>query len=49
VAQAKRIVPQIGAIAKKVPWYVGCFHGLAAGKAKRPTPGNLDGCPAPAQ
>jgi len=49
VAQAKRIVPQIGAIAKKVPRCAGCFHGLAAGKTKRPTPGNLDGCPAPAQ
>ena len=32
VAQAKRIVPQIGATAKKVPRCAGCFHGLAAGK-----------------
>jgi hypothetical protein len=28
VAQAKRIVPQIGAIAKKVPRIAGGFHGL---------------------
>ena len=34
VAQAKRIVPQIGAIAKKVPRRAGCFHGLSRRKPK---------------